>query len=73
MGDRAAAYSRLRQALALEPANFATFGVIGDFEARGRHFALARYYYRRALALDPLDTGLQQLARIGLRAPPRTT
>jgi hypothetical protein len=73
MGDRAAAYSHLRQALELEPANFATLGVIGDFEARGRRYALARYYYRRALALDPLDTGLQQLARIGLKGPPGTT
>jgi hypothetical protein len=67
MGDRSAAGRRLHQALALEPANFATLGVIGDFQARGHDFAAARRYYRRALALDPLDTGLQQLARIGLR------
>ena len=66
LGDRPAAYGELRKALALEPTNFATLGVLGDFEARGHDFARARSYYRRALALDPLDTGLQQLARIGL-------
>ena len=65
MGDRASAYRELRDALALEPKNFATLGLLGDFEARGHNFAAARRYYRRALALDPLDTGLQQLARIG--------
>jgi hypothetical protein len=65
MGNRGSAYHQLREALSLEPANFATLGLLGDFEARGRNFAAARMYYRRALALDPLDTGLQQLARIG--------
>jgi O-Antigen ligase len=66
-GDRPAAYAQLLDALALEPSNSATLGVLGDFEARGHRFALARSYYRRALALDPLDTGLQQLARVGLK------
>ena len=47
--------------------NSATLGVLGDFEARGGDLAAARAYYRRALALNPLDTGLQQLARIGER------
>jgi hypothetical protein len=70
MGNRPAAYQALRSALGLEPQNSATLGVIGDFEARGHHFALARSYYRRALALDPLDTGLQQLSRFGVSAPP---
>jgi tetratricopeptide (TPR) repeat protein len=66
LGDRGKAYAQLKQALSLEPSNLATLGVIGDFEARGHRYADARSYYRRALALDPLDTGLQQLARIGL-------
>jgi tetratricopeptide (TPR) repeat protein len=65
MGNRGSAYRELRDALSLEPANSATLGVLGDFEARGHNFAAARAYYRRALALNPLDTGLQQLARIG--------
>jgi tetratricopeptide (TPR) repeat protein len=65
MGHRPTAYRQLRDALALEPDNFATLGLLGDFEARGHNFVAARRYYRRALALDPLDTGLQQLARIG--------
>jgi hypothetical protein len=68
MGDRKAALGQLQEALSLEPSNLATLGVIGDFEARDRNFGVARSYYRRALALDPLDTGLQQLARIGLSA-----
>jgi hypothetical protein len=67
MGNRSSAYRQLQKALALEPANSATLGVLGDFEARGGNFAAARGYYRRALALDPLDTGLQQLALIGER------
>ncbi len=66
MGNRSSAYRQLKQALALEPSNPATLGVLGDFDARGDHLAAARSYYRRALALDPLDTGLQQLALIGL-------
>jgi hypothetical protein len=66
LGDRRAAYAQLRQALSLEPQNSATLGVLGDFEARAGHLAVARSYYRRALALDPLDTGLQQLTRLGL-------
>jgi hypothetical protein len=66
LGDRRAAYAQLRQALSLEPQNSATLGVLGDFEARAGHLAVARSYYRRALALDPLDTGLQQLTRLGV-------
>jgi tetratricopeptide (TPR) repeat protein len=66
MGNRPAAYAQLLDALRLEPRNFATLGVLGDFEARGHDFALARSYYRRALALDPLDTGLRQLSKLGL-------
>jgi hypothetical protein len=68
LGDRPGAYAQLRDALSLEPANMATLAVLGDFEARGHHFAAARLYYRRALELDPLDTGLQQLVRIGERS-----
>ena len=68
LGNRPGAYAQLRDALSLEPANMATLAVLGDFEARGHHFAAARRYYRRALKLDPLDTGLQQLVRIGERS-----
>ena len=76
-GDARASYAQLHDALSLEPRNSATLGVLGDFEARAGHFAAARSYYRRALALDPLDTGLQQLAHIsgprrGRRAGART-
>jgi tetratricopeptide (TPR) repeat protein len=64
-GDRTRAHGQLDSALALEPGNSATLGVLGDFEARGGDLGAARAYYRRALALNPLDTGLQQLVRIG--------
>lgn len=66
MGRRPASDAQLRDALALEPGNFATLAVLGDFEVRSHHLAAARTYYRRALALAPLDTGLQQLAKYGL-------
>ncbi len=66
IGERPKAVHQLNQALSLEPQNSATLGVLGDFEARGGNLAAARRYYRRALALNPLDLGLQQLARIGL-------
>jgi hypothetical protein len=67
MGERPAARLQLEDARRLEPANLVPLGLLGDFEARGGHFAQARVYYRRALALDPLDVGLQQLARTGGR------
>ena len=70
MGDRAGAYGQLRAALSLEPENFATLGVLGDFEARGHDFAAARAYYRAALALNPLDVGLRQLASPAVPAAP---
>jgi hypothetical protein len=67
VGDRAAALAQLQAAARLEPNNFVPIGLLGDFEARGHQWALARRYYRAALALDPLDVGLQQLAANGGR------
>jgi hypothetical protein len=64
-GRRAAALSQLKDAERAESTNFAPIALIGDFYARGGQFSKARLYYRRALALDPLDSGLQQLARTG--------
>jgi hypothetical protein len=63
LGRPAAAREELLQALDLEPRNFATLGLLGDFEARQGAKQQAEMYYRRALALDPLDVGLQKLAR----------
>jgi O-antigen ligase len=65
MGRRGAALAQLKDALSLEPGNAATLGVVGDFMVRSGKLAAARHYYRQALALNPLDTGLQKLARIG--------
>ncbi len=68
MGERTAARTQLLDAQRMEPANAVPLGLLGDFEARGGKYTLARIYYRRALALDPLDVGLAQLARTGGRA-----
>jgi O-Antigen ligase len=67
MGERPAARAQLERARRLEPEGLVPLGLLGDFEARGGHFRAARAYYRQALARDPLDTGLQQLARTGGR------
>ncbi|MFI5010338.1 MAG: O-antigen ligase family protein [Solirubrobacterales bacterium] len=67
MGERAAARAQLLDAQRMEPANAVPLGLLGDFEARGGEYAKARIYYRRALALDPLDVGLAQLVRSGGR------
>lgn len=67
MGERSAARAQLAQAQRLEPTNQVPLGLLGDFEARGGNYAKARVYYRRALVLNPLDVGLQQLAVSGGR------
>jgi O-Antigen ligase len=66
-GNRPAAFAQLQDARRLEPTSLVPLGLLGDFEARGGHYTRARAYYREALARDPLDTGLQQLARTGGR------
>lgn len=62
-GRRDAARAELLDALDLEEDNFVTLGLLGDLEVRAGNAAGARGYYRRALALNPLDTGLQKLSR----------
>ncbi|UGS38829.1 O-antigen ligase family protein [Capillimicrobium parvum] len=64
-GQLAEARSDLLKALDKEPGNFATMGVIGDFYARQGRYRAARYWYGRALKLNPVDVGLQQLAKTG--------
>jgi hypothetical protein len=66
-GDRRAAFAQLQDARRLEPTSLVPVGLLGDLEARAGRYARARAYYRLALARDPLDTGLQQLARTGGR------
>jgi hypothetical protein len=65
MGDRAEARSALLEALEQEPDNFVTLAVLGDLEVRAGDPREAREYYRRASKLNPLDTGLQELAQLG--------
>ncbi|HET8863411.1 MAG TPA: O-antigen ligase family protein [Solirubrobacterales bacterium] len=62
-GRRNVAREKLLDALDLEQGNFVTFGLLGDLEVRAGNEARARGYYRRALALNPLDTGLRKLSR----------
>jgi hypothetical protein len=68
MGRRAAARAELVRAQRIEPHSLVPLGLLGDLEARGGNFVQARVYYRRALARDPLDVGLQQLAHTGGRS-----
>jgi len=63
LGRRAEARRELLGALDLEPGSFVTLGLLGDLETRAGDARAARAYYRRALALNPLDSGLQELAR----------
>src|SRR5439155_23899373 len=70
---RAAAYSRmgrflparatLFEALQRDPKSFVTWTLLGDISFRRGNLRTAKGYYRRALALNPLDAELQQLAR----------
>ncbi|MET0304755.1 MAG: O-antigen ligase family protein [Solirubrobacterales bacterium] len=62
-GQGSAARAALLDALGLEQDNFVTLGLLGDLEVRAGNESEARRYYRRALALNPLDTGLQELSR----------
>jgi hypothetical protein len=66
LGRPGRARRELGQALEREPANFALLALIGDFELRRGNAAAARGWYERALRRNPLDVGLQQLARRGL-------
>jgi O-antigen ligase/polysaccharide polymerase Wzy-like membrane protein len=61
-GRRGAARRALLEALELERDNFVTLGLLGDLEVRDGNEVPAHKYYRRALALNPLDTGLQELS-----------
>jgi predicted Zn-dependent protease len=62
-GDTAAARRELLGALDVEPKSFVALGLLGDLETRAGRPRDAREWYRRALFLNPRDTGLQQLAR----------
>jgi tetratricopeptide (TPR) repeat protein len=61
-GERGEAKRKLEDALALEPNNFVIFGLLGDLEVRAANQAAARNYYRKALALNPIDIGLRKLS-----------
>jgi cytochrome c-type biogenesis protein CcmH/NrfG len=58
----AAARAKLEDTRRMEPDNFVPIALLGDFEARRGNVRLALAYYRQALAMNPRDVGLQQLA-----------
>jgi hypothetical protein len=60
-GEIEAAREALEGALALEPSNFATIGLLGDLEQRAGNAEPALRNYREAAALNPRDVGLEQL------------
>jgi hypothetical protein len=73
---RAAAFARLhafapsvadiRHALALEPSNWVTWGLLGDLLARRGERARARSAYKHAIALNPLEPSLHSsIAALG--------
>ena len=61
-GRRSEAKRALEDALAKEPENFVTLGLLGDFEVRGGNDVAARRYYRQAHVLNPLDSGIRKLS-----------
>ena len=62
-GERRQARAALEEALRQEPSNFVTLALLGDLETRAQRPTRARSYYRRALRLNPLDVGLQELSK----------
>ena len=62
LGRRPAARRALLAALDREPKNFVTMALLGDLETRAGRPKVARRWYRRALALNPIDVGLRKLA-----------
>jgi len=63
MGRRDDARRELLAALEREPGSFVTMALLGDLETRAGDARAARRWYRRALAANPRDVGLQELAR----------
>ena len=69
LGRTAAARAELDEALRLEPENFVTHGLLGDLAVREEDLREARAHYRRALALNPRDEGLQELSKGEIGGP----
>jgi tetratricopeptide (TPR) repeat protein len=63
LGDYPRARGALLEAIRVEPENFVTWALLGDLAVRHGEPTVAQRYYRRALALNPRDPQLRQLAR----------
>lgn len=69
LDEFAPSLSDLRRAAAVEPRNWATWGLIGDLLTRRGDRPGARAAYRHALALDPLEPDLKSaLARVTVKS-----
>ena len=62
LGDYPRARASLLKATELEPSDFVNWALLGDISARRGYRVLARRYYRQALALNPRDRTLADLA-----------
>jgi Flp pilus assembly protein TadD len=69
LDDFPAALADLRQAISIEPRNWATWALLGDLFTRRGYRGRAHAAYARALALDPLESSLQIAVKASL--PPR--
>jgi UDP-GlcNAc:undecaprenyl-phosphate GlcNAc-1-phosphate transferase len=63
LGDEKSAQEALFEAVRREPGDFLTYALLGDLAVRRHEFGKAKYYYRTALARNPLEPSLQQLAK----------
>jgi predicted Zn-dependent protease len=62
MGEPDQAREALDEALREEPESFVTLALLVDLEVRAGDLRAARARYSRASELNPLDTGLRELA-----------
>jgi hypothetical protein len=62
LGRRDEARAALLSALEREPRSFVTMALLGDLETRAGRDGAARIWFRRALAANPRDVGLRELA-----------
>ena len=62
-GEAEAATAALREGARREPGDFVTWALLGDLSVRRGQLGRAAGHYRRALALNPGDPSLRELAR----------
>jgi UDP-GlcNAc:undecaprenyl-phosphate GlcNAc-1-phosphate transferase len=63
LGDAGAAEAVLKDAVRIEPGDFVTYALLGDLSVRQRNWVEAKSYYGEALARNPRDPALIELAK----------